>query len=173
MNYSLRTSLACAMVCCLSIAGTALADNVFTGSNAKWKAECGSCHVAYPAQLLPATSWQRLMKGLDKHFGTDASVDAGVDDLDEPFGPAAMAFEPGEAFGGGPASVAIHDDADVTRRHGIDGGDGRRGGHLAGECSTRLGRGNRESTLVGRDQDAGEAGLAGEFADFEEALHGQ
>ena len=76
MNYSLRTSLACAMVCCLSIAGTALADNVFTGSNAKWKAECGSCHVAYPAQLLPATSWQRLMKGLDKHFGTDASVDA-------------------------------------------------------------------------------------------------
>lgn len=38
--------------------------------------ECGSCHVAYPAGLLPAESWQRLMNGLPKHFGTDASADA-------------------------------------------------------------------------------------------------
>jgi nitrate/TMAO reductase-like tetraheme cytochrome c subunit len=60
----------------LSMTGAVHADDLFAGSNAKWKAECGSCHVAYPAQLLPATAWQRLMKGLDKHFGTDASVDA-------------------------------------------------------------------------------------------------
>ena len=38
--------------------------------------ECGSCHVAYPPGLLPAASWGRLMSGLDRHFGTDASVDA-------------------------------------------------------------------------------------------------
>lgn len=37
--------------------------------------ECGSCHTAYPPGLLPAQSWQRLMGGLDQHFGTDASLD--------------------------------------------------------------------------------------------------
>jgi nitrate/TMAO reductase-like tetraheme cytochrome c subunit len=76
MKNSLPITLACAFIGSLSLPGAALADEVFPGSNAKWKAECGSCHVAYPAQLLPATAWQRLMKGLDKHFGTDASVDA-------------------------------------------------------------------------------------------------
>jgi nitrate/TMAO reductase-like tetraheme cytochrome c subunit len=49
---------------------------VFTATNAKWKAECGACHVAYPPNLLPAESWRALMSGLDKHFGSDASLDA-------------------------------------------------------------------------------------------------
>ena len=38
--------------------------------------ECGSCHVAYAPALLPAPSWQRLMGTLDRHFGSDASLDA-------------------------------------------------------------------------------------------------
>jgi hypothetical protein len=37
--------------------------------------ECAACHVAYPPGMLPASSWGRLMGGLDKHFGTDASLD--------------------------------------------------------------------------------------------------
>lgn len=41
----------------------------------KYKQECSSCHVAFPAGLLPAASWQRVMGGLSKHFGTDASLD--------------------------------------------------------------------------------------------------
>jgi hypothetical protein len=45
-------------------------------SNALWKSECGACHVAYPPRLLPARSWRALMGGLDKHFGSDASLDA-------------------------------------------------------------------------------------------------
>ena len=43
--------------------------------NSTWKTECGACHVAYPPQLLPARSWRALMSGLDKHFGSDASLD--------------------------------------------------------------------------------------------------
>ncbi len=43
--------------------------------NELWRAECGSCHVAYPPQLLPAEGWRRIMSQLDQHFGTDASVD--------------------------------------------------------------------------------------------------
>ena len=38
--------------------------------------ECGSCHLAFPASLLPKASWQRVMNGLDKHYGSDASFDA-------------------------------------------------------------------------------------------------
>lgn len=44
--------------------------------NAKWHAECSSCHMAYPPGLLPAASWKKVMAGLDKHFGTDASLAA-------------------------------------------------------------------------------------------------
>jgi len=39
-----------------------------------WLKECGSCHVAYPANMLPAASWKKLMGGLQDHFGTDASL---------------------------------------------------------------------------------------------------
>jgi Dihaem cytochrome c len=40
-----------------------------------YRAECGACHVAYPPALLPAASWTRLMAGLDRHFGSDATLD--------------------------------------------------------------------------------------------------
>ncbi|PTT20295.1 cytochrome C [Acidovorax sp. HMWF029] len=38
--------------------------------------ECAACHTAYPPGLLPAASWNRVMTGLTKHYGTDASLDA-------------------------------------------------------------------------------------------------
>jgi nitrate/TMAO reductase-like tetraheme cytochrome c subunit len=37
--------------------------------------ECASCHMAYPPSMLSKSSWQRIMGSLDKHYGTDASVD--------------------------------------------------------------------------------------------------
>jgi mono/diheme cytochrome c family protein len=43
---------------------------------AAYTQECASCHLAYPPGMLPARSWQRLMGGLDRHYGTDASLDA-------------------------------------------------------------------------------------------------
>lgn len=55
----------------------ALADSKrFLATNATWQAECGSCHIAYPPNLLPAPAWRRMMAGLDRHFGSDASVNA-------------------------------------------------------------------------------------------------
>ena len=38
--------------------------------------ECAACHTAYPPGMLPAASWKRIMGGLDKHYGADASLDA-------------------------------------------------------------------------------------------------
>lgn len=37
--------------------------------------ECGSCHVAFPPQLMMADDWRRVMRSLDKHYGGDASLD--------------------------------------------------------------------------------------------------
>lgn len=41
-----------------------------------YKAECAACHLAYPAGMLPAPAWKNIMNGLQKHYGTDASLDA-------------------------------------------------------------------------------------------------
>ncbi len=37
--------------------------------------ECGSCHLAFPSHLLPKASWQRVMNGLETHYGSDAALD--------------------------------------------------------------------------------------------------
>ncbi len=46
-------------------------------NQAKWRQECGSCHVPYPPRMLSAENWQSIMNGLDKHFGANAVLDAG------------------------------------------------------------------------------------------------
>jgi hypothetical protein len=51
-----------------------------TVTNAKWKAECSSCHMLYHPGLLPERSWNKVMAGLDKHFGENASLDAATND---------------------------------------------------------------------------------------------
>ena len=53
----------------------ATADGVRVPDHPAYAAECGSCHVAYPPQLLSAAAWRELMAGLDKHFGSDASME--------------------------------------------------------------------------------------------------
>ena len=40
------------------------------------KDECSACHFAYPASMLPAASWKKIMGSLENHFGEDASLDA-------------------------------------------------------------------------------------------------
>lgn len=63
----------------LAVLGSALADSGRTMPRSvppAYAQECASCHVAYPPGMLPARSWQRLMSGLDRHYGTDASLDA-------------------------------------------------------------------------------------------------
>lgn len=40
-----------------------------------YRQECGSCHAAYPPGALPASSWRRIVAGLERHYGSDASLD--------------------------------------------------------------------------------------------------
>ena len=62
-----------------SAASAALADSRAMPADSMlpaYRQECAACHMAYPPGMLPAASWQRMMSGLDKHYGTDASLDA-------------------------------------------------------------------------------------------------
>lgn len=58
-------------------AGLAFADGSLMPTQVLplYKQECAACHTAYPPGLLPALSWQRVMRGLDQHYGTDASLE--------------------------------------------------------------------------------------------------
>ena len=56
--------------------GDSGADDVMPRLTHKaWQQECASCHLAYSPALLPRASWQRVMGGLDRHFGENASLD--------------------------------------------------------------------------------------------------
>lgn len=73
----MNTRILAALAATLLAVGAAGADEArrFAADDPTWRAECGSCHVAYPPSLLGAASWRAVMAGLDRHFGVDASLD--------------------------------------------------------------------------------------------------
>jgi len=75
-----RTLVVALYACTFAIALPAAAQTAqptpAADPGAKWKAECSSCHIAYPPGYLPERSWRKLMTGLDKHFGENAGLDA-------------------------------------------------------------------------------------------------
>jgi len=54
--------------------GAGEARDFMPAMNADYEKECGACHFAHPPGLLPERSWQKLMGGLDNHFGDDAEL---------------------------------------------------------------------------------------------------
>ena len=46
-----------------------------TASSPLYTEECGSCHMAYPAELLPTRSWKKIMNELENHFGDNSELD--------------------------------------------------------------------------------------------------
>ena len=88
MNARRRTPVRVRTYVGAAIAGAAVAGFVSSSgalaggpklpvaTNAAWQSECATCHVAYPPGLLPAASWRAVMAGLDRHFGSDATIDA-------------------------------------------------------------------------------------------------
>ncbi|HQS32486.1 MAG: cytochrome C [Polaromonas sp. 39-63-203] len=76
----MRFSLARFFSGCTLLAASVAAANADSGGNSvplnqKYKQECAACHTPYPPGMLPAASWKRIMGSLEKHYGTDASVD--------------------------------------------------------------------------------------------------
>jgi len=79
MKISTPLAATAAAMICLAVPGAARADDrplLPRDTPRSYVQECGACHVAFPPGLLPARSWQRIMDGLERHYGTDASLDA-------------------------------------------------------------------------------------------------
>ena len=43
--------------------------------NATYKEECGACHFVYQPWLLPSGSWEKILGGLEDHFGEAIELD--------------------------------------------------------------------------------------------------
>lgn len=50
--------------------------NVAGAVDPRYAEECGACHLAYPAKLLPGDHWRAIMSQLDDHFGENAELGA-------------------------------------------------------------------------------------------------
>lgn len=44
-------------------------------NNPTYKEECGGCHFAYQPELLPSGSWDKILAGLEDHFGEFIELD--------------------------------------------------------------------------------------------------
>jgi len=53
----------------------AIVGAVSPAESSRYKTNCGGCHFAYPPDLLPSRSWQKLIAGLDNHFGEVVALD--------------------------------------------------------------------------------------------------
>ena len=71
MRAGIRLSLVAALLASMNAAADSRRTVV---THPPYQEECGSCHVAYSPRFLAAPDWRRLMQGLGKHFGSDASV---------------------------------------------------------------------------------------------------
>lgn len=71
---SLRLLAACSL---LFLPFAAQADKLVlpAGAPPAFQAECASCHLAFPPQLMAADDWRRVMAMLDRHYGDNASLD--------------------------------------------------------------------------------------------------
>lgn len=75
MTMSLLTAITYLVIAISSQTANAGSKNLMPSNVPPvYKQECGSCHIPYPPALLPKESWVEIMNGLQKHYGTDASL---------------------------------------------------------------------------------------------------
>ena len=77
--------------------------------------ECSACHMLYPAGLLAASSWKRIVDGLANHFGENASVDAATA---KKLADYLTANGGSESYGGGASPLRITELGWFQKEHG-------------------------------------------------------
>ncbi|WP_290702306.1 diheme cytochrome c [Amphritea sp.] len=64
----------------LGLTGVSIASGSYGGRSDNsaeavlYREECGACHLAYPAKMLPVDSWTEIMATLEDHFEENAEV---------------------------------------------------------------------------------------------------
>lgn len=54
MRFSIQAISGALLLLASGLPAAHAGEHVYSANNAKWKTECGACHLAYPPQLLPA-----------------------------------------------------------------------------------------------------------------------
>jgi hypothetical protein len=110
-------SVAGAFVILVAGAGSLLAGGLRLApvADATVKKECGACHMAYPAGLLPAQSWRAMMGGLKDHFGENAELDEATTIAITDYLVANAA--PADRRGATPTALRITEQGWWTRKH--------------------------------------------------------
>ena len=52
-------------------------DKLKAVDNPTYKEQCGACHFVYQPELLPSGSWNKILAGLDDHFGEVIEMEPG------------------------------------------------------------------------------------------------
>lgn len=76
-----RLATAAVAVAGLLAAAAQAEDRVPPVTDPLVRQECGSCHMVFPAGLLPARSWHRLVESRADHFGEDLALPATTAEL--------------------------------------------------------------------------------------------
>lgn len=78
IQRSLFPKITVLALACLALPTPALADRHVMKPGKPlpaYEQECGACHLAYQPGLLPGNAWEKMMGTLDRHYGTDATLD--------------------------------------------------------------------------------------------------
>jgi nitrate/TMAO reductase-like tetraheme cytochrome c subunit len=76
MSRANRTAAMSVATVAIFGAYAALAEpSTVASATSSYRAECGSCHLAYPARLLSTREWGIVLGHLEHHYGVDATVD--------------------------------------------------------------------------------------------------
>jgi len=112
---TLRAVLVASAIIASGTTSASAGEHRYTVTNQNYQNECASCHIAYPPQLLPGSSWKRMMDGLDRHFGTDASLAPAA--ASEIGGFLQANAAQGKRAAGGDATLRITETGWFTRKH--------------------------------------------------------
>lgn len=74
MTFPLRILAAGAVALAATAAFANEFERVRPVTHEPTRKECGECHMAFQPGLLPAASWERIMDGLNDHFGEKATL---------------------------------------------------------------------------------------------------
>ncbi len=71
----LRIAASAFVLVTTTASGPAVAESFPPIQNQTVKTECGECHMVFFAEMLPRSSWLRILGNLADHYGEDASID--------------------------------------------------------------------------------------------------
>lgn len=78
MKHTILLGLALGLIgilgCSLAVAG----NKRVAEQPEAYKKSCSACHMPYPAELLPAASWERILSTLDTHFSRKVMLNAAM-----------------------------------------------------------------------------------------------